>query len=233
MQSLSSRKRLLIAGVFAVIGVLLLMFTSRVLRQDAVQQPASNFIKSDAPATFLESDDLYASVEPNQFSQLREDATTYAREHKKVEDQSVTYKVSRVSVNDAIVEFQLVSQNTPAHIINVTLEKLANQRQKLSFQDAETKDTEFDSSLASNSKVNMFISTLPINEREYAVEYDPVGDRVVIVLYERSEATKNAAVSRVNDAVAPETLSPGEYDLIVPGIFEGQALQNDNEIEGD
>ncbi len=230
---LTNKKRLLIAGGFAVMGVLLILATTFVVNRGNYNSPESNFIPSDAPATLLNAGDLYALTEPNQYEQLRQDLTNYARNYVNVSDEIVTYELKgNVSVDNENLTFELESKNSPSHKIDVSLEKKPQQRIKLSFVDKNTNSNDFDNQLNSNSQKNVYISTLPENNVSYTIDYSQDDNKFIIFLYDKNPSYRDQAVSEIKTKAKLSEISDSDYNLIVPGVFEDDGLEVEG-IEGD
>lgn len=235
MDKITSRinKKILIVSLLLISAFLLFFLTNTVINNSKPQEPTSNFIPSNAPATLLNSERIYSELEINQYEQLRADLTNYARNYKGVIEQSVGYEViGRVSIDADYLFFSVKSMNKPSHEIDVGLQKKPQQRIKLSFTDIDSKTAEFDASLLSNSKRNEFIGTLPINETSYSIEYSQESGKFVLILYERSPAIVDTLVGLLKEKTEEETIDETDYDLIVPGVFEDDGLETEP-IEGD
>lgn len=229
----SSRKRLLLAGGFALIGILLIFATSRLLTSKVVKAPESNFIPSDAPATITNSEKLFVELEPSQFEQLRIDLTNYSRNYKKNTGEFITYKFDGFkSKDDSTLVFLVKTEDEPKHSIEITLGKLPQQRVNLSFVDPMNGSKDFDSSLISNSKRNLFIATLPYDGDNYSVEYNQKTDKFTLFLYERSNEALLEAKKFVENKLAPQEITDDGFEIIAPGRFEDPPLERET-IEGD
>jgi hypothetical protein len=233
LSNLSNRKKLMLSAVLVIAGMLLMFVSINTLTNEDVQQPSSNFIPSSAPATLLNAGSLYEQLEINQYEQLRKDLTNYSRNYKSVTEEIVTYRlVSDVVEEDGKLLFTVESFNKPEHSIGIVLQKMPQQRVALSFVDKKTGDSGFDQSLYSNSVKNKYISTLPYNDSKFTIEYSQDSNKFVVILYERSDATKEAALAVIRNGTKETELDSNDYDLLLPGFFEDNGFPDEG-IEGD
>lgn len=233
LNNLSYRKKLMLSIALVIAAIILLFASVNTLIKKEVQQPSSNFIPSSAPATLLNASNLYAQLEINQYEQLRKDLTNYSRNYRSVTEEIVTYKlVSDVDEKDGKLYFTVDSINKPEHSIEVSLQKMPQQRIILSFVDKKTGEFNFDQSLYSNSVKNQFISTLPYSDSRFTIEYSQESNKFVVILYERSDATKEAALTVLKNGIKETELDATDYDLILPGFFEDNGFPDEG-IEGD
>lgn len=99
------------------------------------------------------------------------------------------------------------------NLIRITLKLLKNNRLQTSITDSKTAKN-IDSQLPSNSLRNQFISTLPISNEAYAVDYADSTDGFVITVYDGDGETRVNAEKYLITSLKITDLSDENYSVV-------------------
>lgn len=219
LQRFATRRNITIA--VAAFVVLVLFVTSITISSNnsnkSTRQPVGEELSTSYPAVISKGEDLYAAIGAVRYEQLRNDLTAYAREVEKSTDKEVAYEInSKITTKGETVTFSCKYNGSPNHKIDVSIQKLNNDRQKLTFISSKTKSNNFDAKLSSNSARNTFIASLPVTADLYSIDYDAKSETIVVSLGEHSLVARNTADAALKSALGEDIKTGVSY--LVPGL---------------
>jgi hypothetical protein len=213
---LRNKKLFIIIGL--ILLVLLLLGVLRTTTNKNLTEPSTNFVPEDAPATLLNSGELYKLMDSVQFDEIRKYLNNYARSTKSISDQIIVYKLEGgISKQGEYVTFRVVYQKEPEHELTLQVELVSRGVVKIS--------SAVDQAAPNNQdKLNDFIKTLPKETPDYTLEYDGGSRSFVVYLYRSSPEVREEIKSLIETSTG-QTID----NLSVDYILSSSAISSDGD----
>lgn len=227
MTKLSEKTKLLllIGGVFILSMGLLLVFSNRGNNVDVLPEEGTAADYSQQ-ARIVNGSNLFAALGGGgRYDLFSEDLHTFGKKN------YTSYKGS-----GGVIGFTIESEikkegetlsfsgkyGSSKNLIRIALKPLKNERLNTSITDTKT-TRNIDSQLPSNSLRNQFISTLPVGNEAYNVDYITSSDSFVITVYDGDNDTKAIAEQYLISSLKVTDLSNEKYSVIVAQSGRGDS----------
>lgn len=211
----SNIKRLaLMIGIFlTIVFAVIYLFT-----RNGGSQTSPEYISPDSPAFLLYKKQSFSPLSSQEANnQLAADIAFFARHNYPVYDPNqqpaVVFNETK-SPDKSGDEFQLLGRYEKIkNDIKISVKELSNNRIKTSITDSKT-GVNIDSQLPSNSKENVYISTLPVFTADYRIYYSQDTEKITILLYDGySDGKKSSAVGVIAGALGDSYINDEHLDL--------------------
>lgn len=124
--------------------------------------------------------------------------------------------LSKINTSDTSISFSAIYEEARKDV-KVTIVVLPNNRMKLDIVDSSTKKS-INDKLSSNSKRNVYISTLPIKGGNYSIGYDDSSDHITVNLYERSKALQDEVTKIITDSMGSDAIKTELIQYTLPPL---------------
>lgn len=213
---LSNKQRIMVIAIVFMIGLLMVLaFIPRGVNIDRLPEESSE-MNYDTSANIHEGLDLLKVIGASRFNQFSRDLFVFAKDNYKQyqSDKVVGFMlISPIKQSGEFVSFK-GRYGSVSNKIDISLELKNNDRLRTSITDTKNK-TNIDDKLPSNTRLNQYVATLPINEGDYLVQYKPVDDIIEITLFLREPLLANEVVLRIKESVGDE-LTDDKYRITFP-----------------
>jgi hypothetical protein len=210
LKSQSGLSRFYTIVLILVFSTLVLYLVGLAFQSDKDVGKGTEYTPPDSPAILSESEHLYEQLGSDyRFSALRVDLAYFARatiaEYRTGSVNEIVFKViGNIEKSDNTLSFngEFSAGNTPVNIVI----GLKNYDRMLVSITNKNNQTNIDSELPSNSKLNKFISTLPIDKNGYHIGYSSSDESFEVNLYISDSGLIAEAQQVIKEGLGLETL---------------------------
>jgi len=208
-----------------VVGVLTLFIIGLIQSNDRGVGTGDEYSPPNGPAIMNNSEEVYRLVDDTQFSQLRTDLAYFARDtmetYKSGKTVDVIFVVGKsITKNNQNISFEGKFKESK-DTISVSITREGKSRIKSTILNKKSR-VSIDNKLPSNSKRNQYIATLPIDNDDYAIEYDTASDSFVITIYTISDTVNPTA--RLMESLGLKNLEEEKVNIIATGSYGERGL---------
>ena len=214
IDKLLKNSRLLIILFFVFSTALILLVTLG--QKNTKSSTGGEYSPTNDVAYFVDSTNLYKALGGRRFNYLQLDLRAHFNDIVKGYNKPVNFSVASVITNDKTITIEGKYQDKVGNT-KIEVKLLNNERIDVVMVTGKKSNRDI---LPSNSKINRYISTLPITGPDYTIDFLLSDNTIVISIYDRDPAIAERAKATIVQAVGKEQVDKQQITVSFPSNLD-------------